>query len=49
MGEKGAVVSKQQLSDDFLNGFSACEETNSFVFNQPVVSEDISQPADHGK
>ena len=25
MGEKGAVVSKQQLSDDFLDGFCACE------------------------
>ena len=27
MGEKGAVVSKQQLSDEFLSGFRACEET----------------------
>ena len=27
MGEKGAVVSKQQLSFEFLNGFCACEET----------------------
>ena len=27
MGEKSAVVSKQQLSDEFLNGFSACKET----------------------
>ena len=27
MGEKGAVVSKQQLSDEFLYCFSACEET----------------------
>ena len=26
MGEKGVVVSKQQLSDEFLNGFCACEE-----------------------
>ena len=26
MGEKGTVVSKQQLSDEFLNGFCACEE-----------------------
>ena len=25
--EKGAVVSKQQLSDEFLDGFRACEET----------------------
>ena len=27
MGEKGAVVSKQQLSDEVLDGFRACEET----------------------
>ena len=27
VGEKGAVVSKQQLSDEFLNGLHACEET----------------------
>ena len=27
MGEKGAVVSKQQLSDEFLDGFRASEET----------------------
>ena len=27
MGEKGAVVSKQQLSDEFLDGFCVCEET----------------------
>ena len=27
MGEKGAVISKQQLSDEFLEGFRACEET----------------------
>ena len=26
MGEKGAVVSRQQLSDEFLDGFHACEE-----------------------
>ena len=26
MGEKGVVVSKQQLSDEFLDGFRACEE-----------------------
>ena len=28
MGEKGTVVSKQQLSDEFVNGFHACEETD---------------------
>ena len=27
MGEKGAIVSKQQVSDEFLDGFRACEET----------------------
>ena len=27
MVEKGAVVSKQQLSGEFLDGFRACEET----------------------
>ena len=27
MGKKGAVISKQQLSDEFLNGFHVCEET----------------------
>ena len=27
MGKKGAVIIKQQLSDEFLNGFYACEET----------------------
>ena len=27
VGEKGAVVSKQQLSDEFLDSFRACEET----------------------
>ena len=26
MGEKSAVVSRQQLSDEFLNGSHACEE-----------------------
>ena len=26
MGQKGAVVSKQQLSDEFLDGFRACDE-----------------------
>ena len=27
VGQKGAVVSKQQLSDEFLDGFHACKET----------------------
>ena len=27
MGEKGAVVNKQKLSEEFLNGFHVCKET----------------------
>ena len=27
MGEKGAVISKQELSDKFVGGFRACKET----------------------
>ena len=27
MGKKGTVVSTQQLSDEFHDGFCACEET----------------------
>ena len=38
MGEKGAVVSKQQLSDEFLDGFRACEETPK-VEDTAVCSE----------
>ena len=38
MGEKGAVVSKQQLSDEFLDGFRACEET-LMVEHAAVCSE----------
>ena len=36
--EKGAVVSKQQLSDEFLDGFHACEETPN-VEETAVCSE----------
>ena len=38
MGEKGAVVSKQQLSDEFLYGFRTCEETPK-VEHAAVCSE----------
>ena len=38
MGKKGAVVSKQQLSDEFLDGFRACEETPT-VEKTAVCSE----------
>ena len=34
MGKNRSVVSKQQLSDKFLNGFLACEET-------PIVEKTI--------
>ena len=38
MGEKGAVVSKQQPSHEFLDGFRACEETPT-VEETAVCSE----------
>ena len=38
MGEKGAFVRKQQLSDEFLDGFYACEETPK-VEENAVCSE----------
>ena len=38
MGEKGAVVSEQQLSDEFFDGFRACEETPK-VEDTAVCSE----------
>ena len=28
MSKKGAFISKQQLSDEFLNGFLVCKETS---------------------
>ena len=38
MEEKGAVVSKQQLSDEFLNGFRTYEERQT-VEETAVCSE----------
>ena len=38
VGEKGAVVSKQQLSDEFLGGFRVCDETPK-VEDTAVCSE----------
>ena len=38
VGEKDAVVSKQQLSDEFLDGFCASEETPN-VEETAVCSE----------
>ena len=38
VGKKGAVVSKQQLGDEFLNGFRACKKTPK-VDHTTVCSE----------
>ena len=38
MGEKGVVFCEQQLSDEFLDGFRACEETPK-VEDTAVCSE----------
>ena len=38
VGEEDAIVSKQQLSDEFLDGFRACEETPT-VEETAVCSE----------
>ena len=40
MGKKGTVISKQQLSDKFLNGFRACEKTPKVACEEmPKVEE----------
>ena len=36
VSEKGEVLSKQQLSDEFVNGFRVCEETREI--EQTAVS-----------
>ena len=41
MGEKGAVVSKQQLSDEFLDDFRACEETLKFEETTVCLETDV--------
>ena len=41
MGEKGAVVSKQQLSGEFLDGFRACEETPKVEETAVCLETDI--------
>ena len=38
MGEKDTVVSKQQLSNEFLNGFRACEE--ALKVEETIVSSE---------
>ena len=35
--KKGAVICKQQLSDEFLDGFRACEETPKVDTNVDAV------------
>ena len=41
MCEKGAVVSKQQLSDEFLEGFRACEETRKVEVTARCSETDV--------
>ena len=41
MGEKGAVVSKQQLRDEFLDGFRACEETQKVEETAVCLETDV--------
>ena len=41
MGEKGAVVSKQDLSDEFLDGFLACEETTKLEETAVCSKKDL--------
>ena len=38
VGEKGAIIGEQQLSDELLSGFRACEETTK-VGQTAVCSE----------
>ena len=45
MGEKGTIVSKQQLNDEFLDGFRACEEM-SRVERLPSVRKRMQMPSD---
>ena len=41
MGEKGAVVRKQQLTDEFLDGFRVCEETLKVEETAVCVETDV--------
>ena len=41
MDEKGTVVSKQQLSDEFLDGFHACKETLKVVESAICSETDV--------
>ena len=45
MGEKGTIVSKQQLNDEFLDGFRACEEMSK-VERLPSVRKRMQMPSD---
>ena len=42
MGVKGAVVSKQQLSDELLDGFRACEEMPKVVKTAVCSETDVN-------
>ena len=41
MGEKGAVVSKQQLSNEFLDDFRASEETSKVEETAVCLETDV--------
>ena len=41
MGNKGAVVSKQQLTDEFLDGFHACEEMSKVEKTAVCLETDV--------
>ena len=41
MGEKGAVVSRRKLSDEFLDGFRACEETSKVEETAVCLETDV--------
>ena len=47
VGKKGSVISKQQLSEEFLNGFCVCDETpkveQTFVCSETNVDRAIWQ------
>ena len=41
VGEKGAVISKQQLSNESLDGFRACKETQKVDENAVCSETDV--------
>ena len=41
MGKKSAVISKRQLSDEFLDGFCACKETLKVAETAVCLETDV--------